>query len=658
MYGASAGFNRLTGLSRASLHAWTPWITHLVDQPTVRSDFRLQLRAVLAATDARARIDGLTRLAQSRLGLTETIQLDRALMRDAAEAIEGYARVRLAVLSTSTIDHLLPAIRVAGLRYKLRLDVFSGSFGQYRQELLDPVSPLLRFRPDLILLSLNARQTISGVPITASADQVEEALARAIEELRELWRRARGTFKATVIQQSYLDVSEPLFGSYDRLVPATPSRLVARLNDMLAHAAALENVVLLDVAQASARDGLDAWFDVARWLHGKMEIAPQAAMRYGELLARLIGAARGKSRKCLVLDLDDTLWGGVVGEVGLADIILGEGSAQGEAHLALQRYARLLQERGVILAICSKNEPALVEAVFREHPEMVLRRADIAAFVVNWNDKVENLKEIAERLNIGLDSLVFVDDNAVERARVREGLPMVAVPELPNDPALYVRCIADAGYFEAVSFTAEDLRRGEQYRTNVARDALRGASQSVGDFLRGLEMLVTYGPIEQVDLARATQLINKTNQFNTTTRRYSSDEVARFAAASENITLQFRLADRFGDNGLVSVMILRPADDPGVLELDTWVMSCRVFGRQLEKEAMSIAVEAARGRGIRILRAEYIPTERNGVVSGLFKGLGFVAEPATGPGSASRWILDTAAYVASPTFIARKAPPP
>jgi FkbH-like protein len=209
-----------------------------------------------------------------------------------------------------------------------------------------------------------------------------------------------------------------------------------------------------------------------------------------------------------------------------------------------------------------------------------------------------------------------------------------------------------------VSFTAEDLRRGEQYRTNVAREALRGVSQSVDDFLRGLEMWVTYGPIEPVDLARATQLINKTNQFNTTTRRYSSDEVARLAAAPENITLQFRLADRFGDNGLVSVMILRPADDPGVLELDTWVMSCRVFGRQLENEAMTIAVEAARGRGIRILRAEYIPTERNGVVSGLFKSLGFAAEQGTGPSGASRWILNTPKYVAPPTFIARRAPAP
>jgi FkbH-like protein len=357
------------------------------------------------------------------------------------------------------------------------------------------------------------------------------------------------------------------------------------------------------------------------------------------------------------LDLDNTLWGGVVGDVGMTGIVLGEGSAEGEAYLALQRYAKMLKDRGVILAVCSKNDEALAEATFRDHPEMHLTRADIAAFLANWNDKVDNLKEIAARLNIGLDSLVFVDDNPAERARVRDALPMVAVPDLPDDPALYVRGIADAGYFEAVSFTAEDLARGEQYVGNAARDALRGESQSIEEFLRGLEMSVSYGPIGPVDLARASQLVNKTNQFNTTTRRYSADEVARFAAGPENITLQFRLTDRFGDNGLVSVMMLRKGDDPDVLEIDTWVMSCRVFGRRLENEAMSIAVEAARVRGIRVLRAEYIPTERNGVVSGLFESLGF-APAGGGTGGPTRWTLDIGAYVAAPTFMRRRGPQP
>src|SRR5882724_2833755 len=461
-----------------------------MDQPAGQRDFRLQIRAASAETDIRARLDALAGLAQSRLGLVETIQLDRALMRDATEPIDGYTRVRLAVLSTNTIDHLLPAIRVAGLGYKLRLDVFSGSFGQYRQELLDPASPLLQFRPDLILLSLNARQTTSGVPLAATAEEVEQALARAIEELRELWHHARRTFNAAVIQQSYLDVSEPLFGSYDRLVPAAPSRLIARLNDLLALATAQENVMLLDVAQASARDGIAAWFDAGRWLQGKLEIAPQAAPLYGDIVARILAAQRGLSKKCLVLDLDNTLWGGVIGDDGLEGIVIGEGSAVGEAHLALQRYVKQLKERGVILAVCSKNDLATAEAAFREHPEMLLRRSDIAAFLANWDDKAENLNAIATRLNIGIDSLVFVDDNPVERARIRESLPAVAVPELPDDAAHYVRCLSDAGYFEAVTFTSEDQHRAELYAANAEREASLVSAQSMDDVLRWLETSV------------------------------------------------------------------------------------------------------------------------------------------------------------------------
>ncbi|HEY1391900.1 MAG TPA: HAD-IIIC family phosphatase, partial [Methylibium sp.] len=548
-----------------------------MDPTSGHGDFSSQLQAVLAQADARARLDGLTRLAQACRTFVEAIQLDRAIAQQGnEESLRGLACLRLAVLSTHTIDHLLPAIRVAGFGRGFRLEAYAGAFGQYRQELLDPSSALHRFRPNLVLFSLAAGQAVGGVPLAAAAAEVDAMLARTIDELRELWRHARLRLDAAVIQQSYLDVSQPLFGSYDRLVPAAPSRMILRLNELLAQAVAQEGVLLLDVAHLAAQDGIDAWFDVARWLQGKMEISPQAAPRYAELLMRVIGAMRGKSRKCLVLDLDNTLWGGVLGEVGMTGLALGEGSAQGEAHLALQRYAKSLKERGVVLAVCSKNDQEAAEAVFRDHPEMVLRRGDIAAFVANWQDKVENLKDIARSLNIGLDSVVFVDDNPVERARVRQGLPVVAVPELPDDPAFYVRCLAAGGYFEAVSFTQEDLRRGEQYAMNAQREALRGMTSSLDNFLRGLEMSVVYGPIAEVERERAAQLINKTNQFNLTARRGTVDEFARLCEAPVNLALQFRLIDRFGDNGLVSVMILAPdadadADDARALRVDTWV---------------------------------------------------------------------------------------
>jgi len=618
-------------------------------------NFRGDLRAALETAKPTERIEKLAFLAAHRLGFLETVQLDRAFGQLDLKEAPGFSSIRLAVLGSSTVDHLAPAIRVAGLRRRLLIDVHNGAYGQYRQDVLDPSSSLRQFAPQIMLFSLSGREVIAGVPLTATHEEVEAIIANFIGELRSLWQKARETYNATIIQQTFIDVSETLFGSYDRLVPGAPTRVVARLNDRLSEAAMQDGVLILDIARASERDGIDAWFDAGRWLQGKLEIAPQAAPLYGDLVARILAAQRGLSKKCLVLDLDNTLWGGVIGDDGLEGIVIGEGSAAGEAHLALQRYAKQLKERGVILAVCSKNDAKTAEAAFHEHPEMLLRRSDIAAFLANWDDKAENLKAIATRLNIGIDSLVFVDDNPVERARVRESLPAVAVPELPDDAAHYVRCLSDAGYFEAVAFTFEDRHRAELYAANAEREALLGSAQSMGDFLRGLEMSVVCGPFTTVDHARIVQLFNKTNQFNATTRRYTSEEITHLAGLPSVLTLQFRLLDRIGDNGLVSAMILRPtANQENVLEIDNWVMSCRVFGRRLEFEAMNVAVEAARRLGIKGFIADYIASPKNSVISSLYPSLGFTAvnDPEVSSGAA-RWFLDLADYVIHQSYIAR-----
>jgi FkbH-like protein len=619
----------------------------------IAPDFRVDLRAALDTPKVDDRLHKLAFLAAHQLGFLDTIQLDRALGRLGSKEAPGFVTIRLAVLGSSTVDHLLPAIRVGGLRRRLLVDTYCGAYGQYRQELLDASSSLHQFAPQTLLFSLAVREAVSGVALAASVADVDAIVTKFVEDLRSLWRKARAAFNSTIIQQTFMDVTEPLFGNYDRFVPGVQSRVVARLNDRLCEAAARDGVLLLDVAHASQREGIDAWFDTSRWLQGKLEIAPQAAPKYGDLVARILAAQSGLSKKCLVLDLDNTLWGGVIGDDGLEGIVIGEGSAVGEAHLALQHYAKQLKERGIILAVCSKNDTRVAEAVFDEHPEMLLRRTDFAVFVANWNDKAENLKAIAARLNIGIESLVFVDDNPVERARIRQSLPMVAVPELPEDTAQYVRCLADAGYFEAVAFTSEDRHRAGQYAANAEREALLESAQSMDEFLRGLRMSVVFGPFTAVDYPRIVQLFNKTNQFNTTTRRYTSEEISQLTSLPSALTLQFRLLDRIGDNGLVSTMILRPASDrEGALDIENWVMSCRVFGRQLELEAMNIAVEAARRRGARSLIADYIPTPKNGVISGLYASLGFSPlNGATPNNAAQRWYLSLEDYVMHDTHI-------
>ena len=267
----------------------------------VTPDFRGELRAALEAPEPVDFLERLARLAQHRIGFLETLQLDRALCRRTLEPVPGFTMVRLAILASSTVDHLLPAIRVAGLRRRLLIDVRIGAYGQYRRSCYHRPPFSHQFAPQLVLFSLTAREPASGVPLTATDAEADATIARSIDELRLLWRKARETFNATIIQQKFLDVTEPLFGSYDRLVPGAPARVFARLNDQLSEAAAHDGVLLLDIARASERDGIDAWFDVGRWLQGRLEIAPQAAPLYGDMVARIVAAQRGLSKKCLVL---------------------------------------------------------------------------------------------------------------------------------------------------------------------------------------------------------------------------------------------------------------------------------------------------------------------------------------------------------------------
>jgi FkbH-like protein len=364
-----------------------------------------------------------------------------------------------------------------------------------------------------------------------------------------------------------------------------------------------------------------------------------------------------------VLDLDHTLWDGGIGDDGIDGIVLGQGSAAGEAHLEFQRYAKGLMERGVVLAVCSKNDEANALLPFEQHPDMALRRGDIACFVANWEDKPANLRRIARELNLGLESLVFVDDNPVERGLVRKELPMVAVPEMPEDPAEYVRVLAGAGYFEGLGVTEEDRERAAQYAANAKREAGRaaaageGATTDLRSYLAGLRMELERKPFDAAGRARIVQLINKTNQFNLTTRRRTEAEVERLMQQPAALTLQFRLKDVYGDNGMIGVIIVAPAAGIGLhgataadRVIDTWLMSCRVLGRQAEDAMMNVLVEQARARGVRRIFGQYVPTVKNAMVREHYARMGFELVETTADG-ATVWVLDLAAYTSRETQI-------
>ncbi len=400
--------------------------------------------------------------------------------------------------------------------------------------------------------------------------------------------------------------------------------------------------LIVDIAQVAASVGLAAWHDARLWHGAKMPFAPDATPLYADHVCRVIGAARGKSRKCLVLDLDNTLWGGVIGDDGLEGIVLGNGNGVGEAHVAIQRLALDLRERGIILAVCSKNEEANALLPFKEHAEMLLREPHIACFVANWNDKAGNLRDIAATLNIGTDALVFLDDNPAEREIVRRELPEVAVPEVGADPADYPAMIARAGYFEAVSFSDEDRARAEMYRANAERRTAQSSVTNLAEYLASLDMTMTALPFDAVGRARISQLVNKSNQFNVTTRRYGENDIEAFEHDPDKFTLQVRLEDKFGDNGMISVIIFDKGAD--AWRCDTWLMSCRVLGRGVEQAVLNEVAAAARAEGARALEASYIPTKKNGLVKDLFDKLGFAkaAEEADGT---THWALDLASYV-------------
>jgi len=566
-------------------------------------------------------------LAGTNLDFLGTNALDTVLRRhmhqpQASALSSGIAPIRLAVLGSSTTTHLHPAIRVGGLRRGLWIDTFEPEYGTWAAEAEAPSPALRQFAPNAVLFCLDARHLTAGL----RADMDEAAAAAELDavtsRIRHAWAGARAAFRCPILHQAALPVHPPLLGCQEHRLPGSPLAFITRLNARLREIADQDRVDILALDQRAAVDGIVQWHDPGLWHHAKQEVALPAAPLFGDLVARWAAAIRGRSFKCLVLDLDNTLWGGVIGDDGLEGIVLGQGSAEGEAHAAFQAYARDLGRRGVILAVCSKNDIANAVEPFDRHPEMVLRRDDIACFVANWTDKPANLRAIAETLNIGLDALVFADDNPMERDLVRQALPMVAVPELGDNPARYPAVLAEAGYFDITTVTTEDRERAALYRDNQARDAWKASTTDMEAYLRGLEMRLVWKPFDRIGLTRITQLINKSNQFNLTSRRYTEPDVVAVMEDPTAFGLQLRLLDRFGDNGVIAIIIGRLRDRDTVW-IDTWLMSCRVLGRQVEPATLSLIHARAHALGAKNLVGEYIPTRKNGMVGDHYERLGF-----------------------------------
>lgn len=563
-------------------------------------------------------------LASYALDLNQLTRLARAMGKARLEdrSLSPLDPFRLAVLSNATMDMIIPALIASAARYGIALEVIHSAYGQVAQEAFTPGSTINTSNSDAVLIALDYR----ALPLKVTPGELNASTATvhgAMSYLQALRNAIKDNLNAVCVMQSFAPPEEQLFGSLDRVLPGTMRHLIDTINRELSAYIAGSGDVLLDVATLAETVGLAEWHSAPLWNLGKFAFNDEMIPLYADHVARTLAAIRGKSRKALILDLDNTLWGGVIGDDGLTGIKIAQGDARGEAHLALQRLALDLRKRGVILAVSSKNSDEIARSPFERHPEMLLKLEHFAVFQANWQDKATNIRAIAEELSLGLDAMVFLDDNPVERGLVRSVLPQVAVPELPEDPAWYSRTLAAAGYFEAVAFADEDRRRAGFYHDNARRAAHQKQIGGVDAYLASLEMTITFQPFDPTGRARIVQLINKSNQYNLTTRRYTEPEILEMENDPSIFTLQLRLADIFGDNGMISVVICRTVAG-GVWDIDTWLMSCRVLGRKVEHVVLSEMIRHARLAEINKLTGAYIPTERNKLVVDHYAKLGFV----------------------------------
>jgi FkbH-like protein len=541
---------------------------------------------------------------------------------------DGSPEIRVAVLRNATIDPIVPYVKAHFHDIGLRPKLYLGNYDNVHQDVFDKGSPLFEFQPDIIILAMRLHTLQPRLVFNYAALSPEECDVNATEVLERIaviLRAIRERSPALLLVHNF---ERPIFPAYGVLDPQwahgqqnTILRLNARLGEQLV---ALGGAFVVDLDGILSRVGYEQGLDDRYWHIGRAPYKPPVLLRLADQYVRFAAALKGKNRKCLVLDCDNTLWGGVIGEDGINGIRLGN-TYPGSAYVEFQAAILDLYHRGVLLALNSKNNEKDALEVFEQHPSSLLKPEHFVAKRINWQDKALNLREIAAELNIGMDSLVFVDDNPVECAYVRECLPQVEVVQLPSDPTGHRRLLQSLNYFDSLTLTQEDRRRSSMYQTEVRRKQLQNESKTIEDYLGSLEMTVEIGHADGFTIPRIAQLTQKTNQFNLTTRRYSEEEIRDMAADLSTDIFQVSLKDRFDDNGIIAVAILRYENEAA--RIDTLLMSCRVIGRGVEQVILAHLAEAARERGCRRLDGEYIPTAKNGLVKDLFQNNGFTSVP-------------------------------
>lgn len=549
--------------------------------------------------------------------------------------------LRVALLADVSTQHLVPILRTLFAGNGIDAEIYEADYDLIEIEAYNPGSGLYGFAPQLVVI-LQSVQKLKTAFYAFSGDRAQFAQARA-NTLEEVWHAILGRTNTRIVQSTFVLPCERPFGNFGLKMPDTLYGAVSELNrEICVRARSCPSVLINDVDYLAAWTGRRAFVDERLWALSKSLCSMERLPDVAQNLVDIGVATCGRGVKCVVLDLDNTLWGGVLGDDGLEGIGLGD-LDDGDAFRLFQLFLRDLSRRGIILAVCSKNNDSIARQVFREHPGMVLKEEDIAVFLANWDDKATNIRRIQETLNIGFDSMVFLDDNPFERNLVRELVPGVIVPELPDDPGQYVRTLSELNLFETDSRSELDASRGALYRDQATREEQRGRFAGIDEYLASLDTTAVVRPFRQGNLPRITQLIQRSNQFNLTTRRYSHAECEAMMRETETVfPFTVTLTDRFGDFGLVNIVILRRLAD--VLQIDAFLMSCRVLQRGVEQYAMNKIFEHARRVDCRLVSGRYIPTTKNAMVKDFFAQFGFTRS-ASSTGEGIEWTLPVEEYL-------------
>lgn len=547
-----------------------------------------------------------------------TFQQLKKLSKTDASALPQYS---LAVLGDCATQHLATALRGYGVSVGIRLNVFDADYDQIDAQVMAPDSELYRFAPQGVLLQMcteKLQEAFYDCPPEARASFAEDTYAR----IRQIWSRIGSRIPATVLQCNFPLIDDGVFGQFGNKTEQSFLFQQRKLNYLLMQGCQeAKNTFLIDLDALQTALGRSTFADPKLYYVAKMPISLAALPAAAKLVVDVVRSLQGAVKKCLVLDLDNTLWGGVIGDDGLSGIQIGE-LGTGHAFSDFQKWLKELKNRGILLTVCSKNNEDTAKEPFEKHPEMVLRLEDFSMFVANWEDKARNIRTIQQALNIGMDSMVFLDDNPFERELVRTMVPEITVPELPEDPALYLQYLRGLDLFETASYSREDAGRTEQYREKAQRAAFEAAFQSYDDYLEALQMRASAAAFDPFHYPRIAQLTQRSNQFNLRTVRYTEAEIEALAQDDSRIGLYFTLKDKFGDHGLISVVVLEKQPED-TLFISEWLMSCRVLKRGMEEFIVDKILSVAAQQGFRRVVGEYIPTPKNAMVKDLYEQLGF-----------------------------------